>query len=254
MHPRLHCRATAKVFWYWAVQVGLGLNQCFAKDIFGFGLHYYDGDYKSISGQQPFANVEELSHAALNSHDLYNGNIRYMQTAITNPNTYEAMPMLTAYHYDQLNRLNESRSYEVGLSNNTWNPTTYTNSYFNAFTFDAMGNILTQKRHERDGGLLDDLTYRYQMRGTNENALLVRNRLYHVNDQVDSLYNEFDIDDMAVFYSEHDSINFKNNYSYDAEGRLIRDHQERIAQIKWRVDGKVSEIIREENNCGKSNL
>lgn len=70
-----------------------------------------------------------------------------MQTAITNPDTRAAMPMLNVYQYDQLNRLLESRSYETGLANNVWNPTGYNNEYFNAFSFDANGNILTQKRH-----------------------------------------------------------------------------------------------------------
>src|SRR6218665_3039695 len=33
-----------------------------------------------------------------------------------------------------------------------------------------------------------------------------------------------------------------NNYSYDAEGRLIKDKQEGIDLIQWRVDGKVKSI------------
>jgi hypothetical protein len=35
-------------------------------------------------------------------------------------------------------------TYENGFSANEWNPTSYANNYFNAFTFDAMGNILTR--------------------------------------------------------------------------------------------------------------
>ncbi len=227
-----------------------GSNRYFAKDVFGFGLQYYTDDYKAISGNQPFATVNTQSHPASQSHDLYNGNIRYMQTSITNPNSYEAMPMLTAYHYDQLNRLNESRSYESGLSGSEWNPSGYNNAYFNAFTFDAMGNILTQKRHLSDGGVLDDLTYHYQK---NAAGKLARNRLYQVNDRVNSDFNETDIDDMGVFHSAQDSINYKNNYSYDAEGRLIKDEQESIAKIEWRVDGKVRKIIRKEDSA-KDNL
>ncbi len=34
------------------------------------------------------------------------------------------------------------------------------------------------------------------------------------------------------------------NYDYDAIGNLIKDNQEEIAEIKWTVYGKISEIIR----------
>ncbi|MCC5922385.1 MAG: hypothetical protein JJT77_01255 [Crocinitomicaceae bacterium] len=70
-----------------------------------------------------------------------------MQTTLTDPTTRDAMPMLNAYQYDQLNRLLESRSYESGLSSNFWNPTTYNSAYFNKFVYDANGNSLTQQRH-----------------------------------------------------------------------------------------------------------
>jgi hypothetical protein len=69
-----------------------------------------------------------------------------MQTTLTDPTTRDAMPMLNAYQYDQLNRLLESRSYESGLSSNFWNPTTYNSAYFNKFVYDANGNSLTQQR------------------------------------------------------------------------------------------------------------
>jgi hypothetical protein len=66
--------------------------------------------------------------------------------------------LLNQYKYDQLNRLLEARSYESGLSGNTWSPTGYNNEYFNKFEYDANGNILTQKRHLRNGTQTDDLT------------------------------------------------------------------------------------------------
>lgn len=228
-----------------------GLNAYFAKDVFGFGLHYYQGDYAAISGATPQALVNSTSHAAVNSSDLYNGNIRYMQTAIRHPETHTQMPMLNAYKYDQLNRLKESRSYESDLSAGIWNPNSYTNAYYNAFTYDAMGNILTQKRHKRDGTQIEDLTYRYHL--DNSTSKLVRNRLYHVNDGINALVDSTDIDDMGGFNSNPDSIATANNYEYDAEGRLIRDDQEGIQQIVWRVDGKVKQIIRDPSSL-KTNL
>src|SRR5690554_2408530 len=224
------------------------LNGFFGKDVFGFGLHYYNGEYKAIGGAysssatSPIASVNNTSHADGNSYDLYNGNIRYMQTAITNPLTREEMPMLNAYNYDQLNRLKESRSYENGLSTNTWNPSSYGSEYYNAFTYDAMGNILTQERHNRAGQIFDDLKYNYQMDG---NGNLLRNRLYSIKDDT-TLANvmEDDIEDMDPFISAINQINTHNNYSYDAEGRLVKDKQEEIDTIIWTVSGKVKEIRR----------
>src|SRR5690554_2310475 len=208
------------------------INALFAKDVFGYSLDYYANDYTAINGATPLANVQNTSHAAQNSADLYNGNIRYMQTSITNPLDRTKMPMLNAYGYDQLNRLKESRSYENGLSSNTWNPTSYGNEHFMVFTYDAMGNILTQERHNRAGEIFDDLQYHYQKDASGK---LLRNRLYHVNDDpaLASIMDD-DIEDMGAF----------NNYAYDAEGRLVKDKQEEIDTILWTVSGKVKEIRR----------
>jgi RHS repeat-associated protein len=226
------------------------VNGNFAKDVFAFSLHYHQGDYTPIGATAPAATINSGSHAAANSSDLYNGNIRFMQTTLTNPTTREAMPMLNAYRYDQLNRLAQSRSYENGYSANEWNPTSYANNYFNAFTFDAMGNILTQKRHKRDGTQIEDMTYRYKYDVNNK---LLRNRLYHVNDAIAAHVDDTDIDDMGTFVSNPLLIETANNYSYDEEGRLIKDTQEGIERITWRVDGKVKSIERPLNS-GKKNV
>src|SRR5690554_259826 len=218
------------------------INALFAKDVFGFGLSYYENDYTAINGATPLANVQNTSHAAQNSADLYNGNIRYMQTSIINPLDRTKMPMLNAYKYDQLNRLKESRSYENGLSSNTWNPSNYGSEYYNAFTYDAMGNILTQERHNRAGEKFDDLEYHYQK---DANGNLLRNRLYSVSDDPNlASVMEDDIEDMGAFISAVNQINTDNNYSYDAEGRLVKDKQEEIDTIIWTVSGKVKEIRR----------
>ncbi|MBU3661555.1 MAG: hypothetical protein FGM14_16955 [Flavobacteriales bacterium] len=219
-----------------------GVNNTFAKDISAFSLEYFNNDYKAINTASPFAQVDTItSHATLNSSQLFNGNIRYMQTRLTNPNTKADMPMLNAYKYDQLNRLKESRSYETGLTSNVWNPTTYGNAYYNAFTYDAMGNIENQIRHARNGAMIDNLTYHYQKSG----GKLVKNRLYHLNDDVtDSNAFDDDIDNMLTFRSDVNRLNVNNNYNYDEEGRLVKDSSERINKIVWRVDGKVKEIQR----------
>src|SRR5690554_3066884 len=55
---------------------------------------------------------------------------------------------------------------------------------------------------------------------------------------------EDDIEDMDAFISAVNQINTDNNYSYDAEGRLVKDRQEEIDTIIWTVSGKVKEIRR----------
>jgi RHS repeat-associated protein len=252
----------------------------FSKDVMAFSLHYYDGDYTPIGGValNPACSIAYSSAAAAHLYDdplnpnddevnLYNGNIRFMQTTLTDIPTRDALPMLNAYKYDQLNRLLESRSYTDGLSSNTWNPTTYGDKYFNAFTYDANGNILTQKRHNAAGDIWEDLTYHYLVDGSGN---LVRNRLYHVRDyagvtsptynnpsgtmssQMDA--NNSDLNDQgqfidaSIFEVEND-----NNYKYDEEGRLIQDLAEGIENIVWRVDGKVKKVIFT-SVSGKNNL
>jgi hypothetical protein len=222
---------------------GAGL---FSKDVMAFSLHYYNGDYTPIGGAAitpamgiNYANTT-LNTGVGNALNLYNGNIRFMQTTLTDIPTGDALPMLNAYKYDQLNRLLEARSYETGLSSNVWSPSSYGDEYLNTFTYDANGNILTQNRHLRDGTQTDELTYNYLLIGGN----LVRNRLYHVNDAiagatyVGDLEDQGGIDNTSVYNFETN-----NNYRYDEEGRLIQDLAEGIENIVWRVDGKVKKVI-----------
>jgi RHS repeat-associated protein len=231
------------------------LNQNFAKDVFGFSLHYFDGDYASInSATSPFASVNATSHAANNSSQLFNGNIRYMQTTLTDIDTRAALPMLNAYKYDQLNRLKESRSYESGLSGNEWNPVSYGEEYYNGFTYDAMGNIRTQERHNRVGQRWENLKYHYQYTDQTNEIGLQRNRLYHLNDTEGIVDTEgSDLDDQDEFDPTFATMNGANNYVYDEEGRLIQDKKEGIVLIVWRVDGKVKEIHRPLSS-GKKNV
>jgi RHS repeat-associated protein len=68
--------------------------------------------------------------------------------------------------------------------------------------------------------------------------------LFHINDEIAANVDDADIDDMGTFDADVEDINLNNNYSYDEEGRLVRDNQEGISKIVWRVDGKVKEIQR----------
>ncbi len=239
---------------------GVGL---FSKDVMAFSLHYYDGDYTPIGGTSitPAMGIDytntTLNSGVGNELNLYNGNIRFMQTTLTDIPTGDALPMLNAYKYDQLNRLLEARSYESGLSSNVWNPTAYNNEYRNTFTYDANGNILTQSRYLRNGTTqADNLTYHYLVDGSGN---LLRNRLYHVNDAIAGAAYTGDLEDQGEFnfedgngYNEY-IVENDNNYRYDQEGRLIQDLKEGIQEIVWRVDGKVKKVIFT-STSGKNNL
>ncbi|MBW7869387.1 MAG: hypothetical protein H3C31_13815 [Brumimicrobium sp.] len=65
-----------------------------------------------------------------------------------------------------------------------------------------------------------------------------------MNDAVSAGLDSTDIDDMGTFISALNQINTDNNYSYDAEGRLVKDKQEEIDTIIWTATGKVKEIRR----------
>ena len=219
--------------------VSTSVNKQVGRDVSGYSLHYFAGDYQQIgTGGNVFTATQTSSDLTANSADLYNGNIARMITTITDPAPARTvLPLGNAYRYDQLNRLKESRSY-TNILGNTWGVGS-TTRYYNSFIYDANGNIQQQQRADQNGALIDNLTYRYHEPVAGKKT---QNRLYHVNDAATGTYTE-DIEDMGVFVSGG-NVNTANNYAYDNEGRLIKDVQEKIAKIIWRVDGKVKEIQR----------
>jgi RHS repeat-associated protein len=226
-----------------------GANQLAGRDVFGFSLHYFDDDYKGVvSTNESFAANQSNSDLTANSNNLYNGNIARMVTTITNPDTRDVLPLGNAYKYDQLQRLKEARSYtNLTASSNSWG-TGQAAQYLNMFSYDANGNITNQERRNATGTLIDNLTYGYNL----VSGKLVQNRLYHVDDaQTNASAFTDDIDDMGTLTSGQ-NINTANNYSYDGEGRLIKDNQEEIESIIWRVDGKVKKIMRPTNSQKKN--
>jgi RHS repeat-associated protein len=188
--------------------------------------------------------------------DLWNGNISHMVTCLPKASDYATNQTITpeafgsAYKYDQLNRLSSSRVFtNINNTTNQWQSGAGTNpsAYATDYTYDPMGNILTQKRN--GGGAsptaLDELTYNYH--STTDG--LVSNRLYHVNDVVSAGNYSDDIDDQGTFNNTHSTIETANNYGYDELGNLVRDAQEEIASIEWTVYGKMKKITR---NSGSS--
>lgn len=83
-------------------------------------------------------------------------------------------------------------------------------------------------------------------------TLLQRNRLHHVEDY-NLISNDIgEITDQGLFDQDPADINVWNNYIYDELGQLIADNQEEIDEIVWRVDGKISRVVREAASLRKS--
>jgi len=230
-----------------------------ANDAFGYTLGYFAGDYNPI-GTFTTASKFEASTAGSDllaaRSDIWNGNISHMVTCLPKASDYAANQTITpeafgsAYKYDQLNRLSSSRAFtNINTTTNQWQSGAGTNpsAYATDYTYDAMGNILTQKRN--GGGTsataLDELTYNYHTITDG----LVSNRLYQVNDVVSAGNYSDDIDDQGTFNNTHSTIETANNYGYDELGNLVRDAQEEIASIEWTVYGKMKKITR---NSGSS--
>lgn len=231
-----------------------------SRDVMGFSLHYFEddlatigqfeGDYVAINANNSFIANQSSSELEANANgNLYNGNIGRMITTITDPNTRTILPLGNVYRYDQLNRLLGSVSFDdLNLTLNSWG-TTGSGKYQNSFQYDANGNIIFQMRADENGQIFDFMTYRYNVNTSGEK---IQNRLYHVNElsglsglKVD------DIDDQGLFISGV-NINTANNYRFDAEGRLIYDKQEEIANIIWRMDGKIKEVVRTSGSTKKN--
>jgi hypothetical protein len=63
--------------------------------------------------------------------------------------------------------------------------------------------------------------------------------------------NDQDIYSTDVFApTETSDFDTDFNYAYSEIGELIRDNKEDIAEIIWRVDSKISEIIRQPKSVG----
>ncbi|NLR81200.1 RHS repeat-associated core domain-containing protein [Chitinophaga eiseniae] len=188
-------------------------NGITAKDVFGFGLHYFgDSDYVSVSGKHPFAGAAGVLKP------LYNGNIGAMSVNL--PKAGE--PLLYAYKYDALNRLvgmEANRGLEQ--TTNTWTPLAI-NDYKEDITYDANGNIQTYHRNGNKPSPMDQLTYHYQP-GTN--------KLSWINDSISAGQYDTDIDDQLA-----------GNYQYDSIGNLISDKGANLDSVVWTVYGKIARI------------
>jgi RHS repeat-associated protein len=193
-----------------------------ARDLVGYSLNYYTGDYTPInSSVNPFPGTSGPLNS--NYRPLYNGNISSMTVNIKPLGT----PYLYNYKYDQLNRLTGMDAF-TGLDtlNNNWTALTATKSYNERVSYDGNGNIKKYTRYfDVTSTPMDSLTYNY-LAGTN--------KLGYVADASQAWVNvNKKIKNQAA-----------GNYAYDEIGNLTQDISENIpaAGIKWNVYGKISEI------------
>ena len=214
-------------------------HEMVARDVFGYSLGFYRGDYKAIGQSSGEISTTDFFMPALPSAsgynmaapDLWNGNIRHMQTALKPFMADSSQPQGMAYGYDQLNRIVSARAWSnVTVAANTWRTGgSAMGKYQEDYTYDGNGNIQTLKRSAINQvgttRLMDNFIYHYTSG---------KNQLEYVDDTVTAAAFTEDIDDQSAA-----------NYLYDEIGNLIFDASEEIDEIQWNVYGKIKAVIRD---------
>ena len=179
---------------------GTGINAAVSRDVYGMGLNYFNGDYKTISNSvTPFAGITVGA-------DLFNGNIKSMLVNI--PKLGNAITY--GFKYDQLNRLIAQDAY-TGLSNvtNVFTAVSITD-YKEQLTYDPNGNIKTYLRNGTGSSLsLNNYAYTYTAN---------TNRLASITNSVTAL---------------------TKTYAYDNIGNTTTDGMQRVTNAVWNVYGKL---------------
>ena len=208
------------------------INSMVAKDAMGFSLNYFDKDYVKINSSinNPISNKLSIKDLSSKAPQLYNGNISAMVTTLFDKRLEAFSPQLSAYKYDQLNRIAAMETYgELNMNSNEWNAGYIgTNKKYNTtYTYDANGNIHTLQRNDYSGIKLDELAYN----DNDANGRLLNNQLVSVSD--------------AEITDYKDDFEDSSKYEYDTIGNLIKDDGEEIENIEWTVSGKVKSITRD---------
>ena len=163
-------------------------------------------------------------------------------------------PMLTAYKYDQLNRIKQMKAYSTMSQStpNEWNNgSNNANQFTSNYSYDANGNIISLKRRDIAGVLLDDLQYKYDLTNQANYPQAKRsNRLYSWAENAGITSNGEDIEAPTTPFSlgsPTQSINSINNFRYDEIGNLVYDESNHITNIEWNAYGKMTKITKSGN-------
>jgi RHS repeat-associated protein len=224
----------------------------FPKDVVGFTLDYYQGDYTAIgtlitgTNPPPSSNPFPLKWSGqsgdIAGQNLYNGNISH--SILSSKGINNGTPVGYSYRYDQLNRLRTMRQHTLAAGNTTWGMAQQVPAYAEDITYDASGNILTYNRNGSGATAMDQLQYVYPR---DAKGMLSRNRLRYVKDLIpNQVYPGVDIfEQHPGAYVASETGNFTgDNYRYDEIGNLIGDVQEGISGIEWTAFGKISRILK----------
>jgi len=224
------------------------LNENNARDVFGYSLNYFEGDYASYNTSMLNFSENLISTQQTSQHggDLYNGNIRAMYTALSDVDENAIGTHQTKYGYDQLNRIKSMTGYNATVGSP--NPSFAASNYSSNYSFDDNGNLITLSRNINDGGLvnIDDFDYMYYHAAggvydpsvaTPSNAT---NRLaYVIDNQTGTGTSNYG----DLQHGQPDEFStYGANYQYDKIGQLILDQAEGITQIDWKVTNKVEKI------------
>jgi len=251
------------------------LHTKIAKDVFGYSLGYFDNfqgysgsDYTLVSNEADYipvsgtdkvflSNIDPLTNVsnnqgsnskyAVESPNLFNGNIKHMVTTIQPSGT--SAPVLTGYYYDQLNRINTMFAYQQ-MSGNDW-VDSRTDAYANSYEYDANGNIKHLLRHDETGNTIDDLEYLYEQTiGAVSGDIKKSNRLYSVVDVGTSSTYDYSGSPVGFYYTDpaDPSARHNNCYDYDEIGNLIKDREAELNNIEWNVYGKIKKIYGKTHN------
>ena len=214
-------------------------HQWVSRDAFAYQLNYFEGDYQTIasSDASPLTNGAALQQATTS---LYNGNIGSMLTDLSHFEEDGLQAMV--YRYDQLNRIKSAAAWNT--VNNQWQ-SSY-GKYDAAYSYDAMGNLLSLSRSNAQRKSIDELDYHYYWYNKNtqdyqaydasqQSVLTPSNRLLRVADQSG--------DDLGLPAEQQGE-----NYTYDAIGNLTADESEGIVNVDWTIQGKVEKVTREDGS------
>ena len=188
-----------------------------ARDLFGFAIDYYNGDYTRNNTPTPVT-----SNTSLYANNQYNGNIKATRWANGSINNRKQASQV--YNYNKNNWL---KSADFGTASNTG--AIVKNSYDNyrvyGLEYDANCNIqkLNRNKDGNDNNAMDRMVYNYK---TNK-----PNQLTHVDDSKNA-----GVEDMKG----QDA----NNYEYNDIGQLVKNEQDKLEYI-YNASGLVTEIKKE---------
>lgn len=211
-----------------------GENSNFARDVFGMTIDYYAGDYQRANSniQTGATSIESLGITSL-PQEHYDGRIKGIRwnTAGSNDASGDAQNMWL-YEYDWKGQLSQATfgTFQYRNTPQAWTFTESNDYRVHGLTYDDNGNLLTLKRNDKDGNIMDDLAYEYE--NTDNNSVSFSKNTNKLNRVIDAAGHK---------NSEDVASQVVNNYLYNKNGGIILDKEKSI-QISYHANGKAEYI------------